>query len=123
MLSLHIIPGGALLSSQLTEGQQLNTSLAGEAPLTVDLSNGTVQFHAFNNSARVIVPNIKAGNSVIHVVNDVLLPRALWELATGAAPASEAVISGSADFTAAAPAHEPTVTLGEMQFATFADPP
>jgi uncharacterized surface protein with fasciclin (FAS1) repeats len=74
VLSYHVIPSGAVLSSQLQDGQQVTTALSGAAPLTVKLQGGSVMFMGAGSSATVTVPDIKAGMSVVHVVDDVLLP-------------------------------------------------
>lgn len=83
VLSYHVIPAGAVLSSQLTDGQQLTTALAGAAPLVVKLKDSKVGFQGATNDAYVVVPDIKAGLSVVHVIDDVLLPAGI-----GKAPAS-----------------------------------
>lgn len=44
------------------------------ANLTVQLYGGNIVFEGPVNKAEVIIANIKAGNSVIHVVDDVLVP-------------------------------------------------
>lgn len=112
VLQYHVIPSGAILSSQLTDGQQVTTTLAGAAPLTVRISNGQVRFEAVNNSAIVIVPDIKAGASVVHVINDVLLPAPTQAPAAAATPAPTGTPSPAAtaaNETAPVPA-PPTTT-------------
>nr|QYF06643.1 CvacAstaP1 [Scenedesmus vacuolatus] len=74
VLSYHVIPSGAVYSSNLTNGQEVPTALAGADPLTVAINNRTVTFEGAENNATVTVANIRAGRSVIHVINDVLLP-------------------------------------------------
>lgn len=116
ILQLHIIPGGALLASQLTEGEVLPTALEG-ATVTVDLLDDGVAFTSVNNSATVIVPDIRAGSSVIHVINDVLLPAGVGSGAAPAAPAAPATLSPVVPApvtTAAAPVPETTVTVAPL---------
>jgi hypothetical protein len=84
VLSYHVIPAGAVLSSQLTNGQQVATALAGAAPLTVNIAGGKVTFKGANSDATVVVPDITAGQSVVHVVNDVLLPAGMGTAETAA---------------------------------------
>jgi hypothetical protein len=74
VLSYHAIPSGAVLSSQLTNGQNVTTALVGAAPLRVRIANGSVTFVGPANNATVTAADIKAGASVIHVIDDVLLP-------------------------------------------------
>eukprot|EP00879_Flechtneria_rotunda_P006844 GHRR01007189.1.p1 GENE.GHRR01007189.1~~GHRR01007189.1.p1 ORF type:complete len:182 (-),score=48.79 GHRR01007189.1:1189-1734(-) len=75
ILSLHVVPTAALTSNQLKNGQKLQTILKGSAPLTVIINNGKVSFKSpGGNTATVTVANIKAGSSVVHVVDDVILP-------------------------------------------------
>jgi len=65
-------------SSSLTNGQLLITALAGAEPLRVRLEAGKKpRFVGATNTATVLVPDIKVGLSVIHVVNDVLLPKGI----------------------------------------------
>lgn len=71
-----MIPSAAVLSSQLTDGQNLTTALAGAAPLRVRIADGNVTFIGAATNATVIGADIRAGASVIHVIDDVLLPAA-----------------------------------------------
>lgn len=72
VLSYHVVPTAAVVSTQLTDGQVLDTLLEGGA-LNVSLSDGGVKI----GDANVVTPNIKAGNNIIHVIDKVLLPAAL----------------------------------------------
>jgi hypothetical protein len=76
VLSYHVIPSAAVLSSQLSDGMNVTTALAGAAPLRVRIANGNVTFVGPANNATVIGADIRAGSSVIHVIDDVLLPTA-----------------------------------------------
>lgn len=69
MLSYHVVPSAAVTSSQLKDGQVLKTALANDT-LTVTLTGGKVLI----NNASVITPDIKAGGSVIYVIDAVLIP-------------------------------------------------
>ncbi|WIA36151.1 hypothetical protein OEZ86_007497 [Tetradesmus obliquus] len=88
VLSYHVIPSAAVLSSQLTDGQQLTTALSGAAPLTVSLQGGMVNIQGAGSTAMVTVPDIKAGKSVVHVVDDVLLPAGVGMPEAGTMPSS-----------------------------------
>lgn len=73
VLEYHVIAGAALEASQLTDGETL-TPING-VPLEVELTDdGGVKFVGLGTSANVLIPNIKAGKAVIHVIDDVLLP-------------------------------------------------
>jgi uncharacterized surface protein with fasciclin (FAS1) repeats len=72
VLSYHVVPSAAVLSSQLTNGQKIETALANET-VTVTIADGKVKI----NDANVVTPDIKAGGSVIHVIDAVLLPPSL----------------------------------------------
>jgi hypothetical protein len=74
VLSYHVIPSAAVLSTQLENNQSLPTALAGAAPLRVRIANGNVTFIGAVTNATVIGADIEAGSSVIHVIDDVLLP-------------------------------------------------
>jgi hypothetical protein len=61
----------------------------------VKLSNGGVAFKGAGSSARVVTPNIRVGASVVHVIDDVLLPEGLGTkkeagMAAAARPAATA---------------------------------
>merc|ERR1712113_134300 len=67
----HVVPVPAL-STDLTDGQVLETLDVPET-LTVDLSDG-VKIVGVGSTATVIAPDNLAGNNVVHVINEVLLP-------------------------------------------------
>jgi hypothetical protein len=69
-----VIPSAAVLSTELENNQSLPTALAGAAPLRVRIANGNVTFISPVNNATVSGADIEAGSSVIHVIDDVLLP-------------------------------------------------
>lgn len=111
MLSYHVIPSGAVLSSQLTDGQEVPTALAGADPLTVNLNDGNVEFEGANgSSATVTVPDIRAGRSVIHVIDDVLLPAGVAQ-------------NGTANGTASPMAADPPATANGTASPVAADTP
>ena len=70
VLLYHVVPAAAL-STDLTDGMVLPTLGGGE--LTVDLSDGVV-IDGAGSSASVIIPDVVAGSSVVHVIDAVLLP-------------------------------------------------
>jgi hypothetical protein len=107
VLSYHVIPSAAVLSSQLRDGQNVTTALAAAAPLRVRIANGNVTFIGAATNATVIGADIRAGSSVIHVIDDVLLPTLPAGNSTGNSTAE--------NVTAADGATQPPVyaTIGE----------
>lgn len=86
VLSYHVVPSAAVLSTALKNGQQLTTALTGATPLTVALADGTVRIKtsAADEGAKVVGADVKAGSSVIHVIDKVLIPPSLVK--SGAKP-------------------------------------
>lgn len=74
ILAYHVIPDGAYFSSNLTDGQNLTTALMDVPPLTVSITPQNITFVGGQTIGTVLVPNITAGASVIHVIDGVLLP-------------------------------------------------
>merc|ERR1712118_463865 len=70
VLLYHVVPAVAF-STDLTDGQVLPTLNGAE--LVVDLSSGIV-IDGIGSDATVLLPNIDAGDSVVHVIDAVLLP-------------------------------------------------
>lgn len=60
---------GQVLSSQLTNGQNITTLRAGARPLVVSLSGGTKI-----GASNVVAADVRASNGVVHVIDAVLLP-------------------------------------------------
>ncbi|OIQ35907.1 MAG: hypothetical protein BM563_11805 [Bacteroidetes bacterium MedPE-SWsnd-G1] len=67
IVQYHLL-GMSVMSSELTDGQMVETLLPGES-VTVDLSNGVMI-----NNANVIAADVKAVNGVIHGIDAVLVP-------------------------------------------------
>ena len=65
LLTYHVVPG-ELFASELSDGQTL-TTVQGDQ-LTVTIEGGAV----FVDGARVTMPDVNAGNGVVHVVDGVL---------------------------------------------------
>jgi hypothetical protein len=101
LLQHHIVPTAALPSSRLLPGQQLNTALTGAAPLVVRLDDDDIEISAPSasrvdddaESAEVKVADIQAGKTVIHVIDEVLVPASLH---LAAVPASLQYSAGDA---------------------------
>lgn len=79
LLQYHIVPSAALRASQLRDDQQLTTALAGATPLRVDLDDGRVEIkgRTDDNDADVVAADIVAGNAIVHVIDEVLIPPSL----------------------------------------------
>lgn len=75
VLSYHVIPAAALNSKQVQSQAYMHT-LQGARVTIKKRSSGSVRITGGTpgNRANVIVPNIRAGNSIIHVIDAVLLP-------------------------------------------------
>jgi len=78
ILLYHVI-NGAVLSTDLTDGQ-IATTLNG-SDITVTINNGVF----INGTSQVIVADLAASNGVVHVVNEVLSPAApqqftIWDV-------------------------------------------
>lgn len=72
VLTYHVV-AGAVLSSQLSDGQVIETVQGGT--LTVRISNGSVMLEDANgNMAEVIAADVEASNGVVHIINRVVLP-------------------------------------------------
>lgn len=67
VLQYHVVDG-AVMSSDLEDGQTLTTAQGGDLTVSVDGSTISV------NGAEVVQPDVEAGNGVIHVIDTVLEP-------------------------------------------------
>ena len=70
-LTNHVVPG-AFAAADLSDGQVLE-ALSG-LPLIVDIIGDSVYINATDGSAMVLVTDVPAGNSFVHVIDSVLLP-------------------------------------------------
>ncbi|WIA36153.1 hypothetical protein OEZ86_007499 [Tetradesmus obliquus] len=140
VLSYHIIPSGSFLSAELENCQQLLTWLKDTPPLTARVSITTAKVFAASggsqqqkalrlslegatNSARVLKPDIEAGSSVVHIIDDVLLPRGVGK---GAVlqyyPSFESVLTGAKLKTMMAAVQASGITLSPEQRYTILAP-
>jgi uncharacterized surface protein with fasciclin (FAS1) repeats len=73
ILKYHVIPGGALRSGDISDGQTVTTALGAGAELTFGTSGGvTVQGDA--SSAAKTGPDIASDGATLHKIDGVLLP-------------------------------------------------
>ena len=66
---LFHVASGQVLSTQLTNGQNITTLRTGARPLVVNLTNG-----AKIDNANVVAADVRGLNGVVHVIDAVLLP-------------------------------------------------
>jgi len=72
ILLYHVVPA-TLFSTDLEDGQELNTLLESES-LTIDIEGQDVSVEAVGSVAQIQELNIEAGKGVVHIVDTVLLP-------------------------------------------------
>jgi hypothetical protein len=93
ILQYHVVPSAALKASQLQDDQQLTTALAGAPPLKVDIQDGKVKIivqgvsneEGGEDDSDVVQADIAVCNTVIHIVDEVLIPASLRTAASGGA--------------------------------------
>ncbi|SMF11512.1 fasciclin domain-containing protein [Pseudobacteriovorax antillogorgiicola] len=120
ILLYHVIPGevGLFEALQAQEAATLNSA---------SVSFSMEGFGFFVNDARIVFPNIRASNGVIHAIDSVLLPPAppsIADIAAGneqfstlvaalQATGLDQVLAGEGTFTVFAPTNEAFAKLGE----------
>jgi uncharacterized surface protein with fasciclin (FAS1) repeats len=72
VLQYHVVAGANVLSTSLTDNQQITTFQTGK--LTVDLDGGAKLIDARNRTANITTVNVQGTNGVIHIINKVVLP-------------------------------------------------
>ena len=87
LLAYHIVPGEAIMSADLEDGQELPTKLGDDKVLTVKMEGDKVTIEGVGSDAEVITPDKEACNAIVHVIDDVLLPIEESELAAMVAQA------------------------------------
>ncbi|KAL4441022.1 hypothetical protein ABPG77_010453 [Micractinium sp. CCAP 211/92] len=91
VLKYHVIPEGAYLKADLSDGQKLDT--AAGVPLTATYTDGNLGWKGVGSSA-MDVQEMKVGNVAMHVIDNVLLPVEL----SGPTPASPSLDSQGATY-------------------------
>ena len=76
ILKYHVVSGIGALSSDLSEGQTIDTALAGES-ITISLEGGVFIVDATDVNAQVITANGIARNGVVHAIDKVILPESV----------------------------------------------
>lgn len=77
ILTYHVVPGAAVLSTDLSDGQSI-TTLQGSS-LQVSTTGGVFIGDATNVDAQVTTANVEASNGVVHIIDKVLLPQAILD--------------------------------------------
>lgn len=72
ILTYHVIPG-RVLAEDLPAGKRLQVKTVNGASLTIEKTRGG---DVLVDGAKVVSPNVIAGNGVIHVIDRVVLPKA-----------------------------------------------
>ena len=105
ILSYHLIPGVAATASSLTNGQSLPTGDEGQN-LTVIKSGSRVQFKPSASgapTATVTTADITAGQAIVHIIDQVLIPAnaQLPSTTTGGAARANATATATGTATGA----------------------
>lgn len=74
ILKFHVVPGVAAQAANLTDGQVVPTLLG--PSLTLFLSGGNVTVSGGQNNATVTTADVAAGQSIVHIIDSVLIPPA-----------------------------------------------
>ncbi|KAK9830918.1 hypothetical protein WJX81_004786 [Elliptochloris bilobata] len=79
LVEAHLIPGQALRAVDLQPGARYPTALPGAYLTVTKGADGlaVIPFPTSANPATVLVPDIRAGKAVMHVIRSVLVPRFL----------------------------------------------
>jgi uncharacterized surface protein with fasciclin (FAS1) repeats len=83
VLTYHVVPG-AVMSSDLKDGMSVKTVEGSDVKITVGPEGVMV------NNAKVIQPDIKASNGVIHAIDSVILPLAAAKVVAAVGSATAA---------------------------------
>ncbi|TDT37967.1 putative surface protein with fasciclin (FAS1) repeats [Maribacter spongiicola] len=85
ILTYHVVAGTAAFSTDLSDGQLIDT-FQGES-VEVTIKDGTVHVgDATDVNASVVIADVAASNGVVHVINKVLLPQTALDALTPATP-------------------------------------
>ncbi|MCX6674898.1 MAG: fasciclin domain-containing protein [Methanothrix sp.] len=91
VLTYHVVPG-AVMSSDLKDGMSVKTVEGSDVKIAISPAGVMV------NNAKVIQPDIKASNGVIHAIDSVILPPAAAKVV--AAVGSAAAVAGKVEAAA-----------------------
>ena len=74
ILTYHVVPGGAVRSTDLADAQVI-TTLQSEN-ITVSLDGGVAFIDAAGEAATVTTADVETSNGIVHIIDKVLLPQA-----------------------------------------------
>ena len=72
VLQYHVVAGANVLSTQLTEGQQVTTYQGGK--FTIGLAGGASITDAKGRKSKIVVVDVQGTNGVVHAIDKVILP-------------------------------------------------
>jgi len=79
VLTYHVVSGAAAFSTDLQDGQQIET-VQGEN-VGINIKDGVVHVEdATAENATVVIADVEASNGVVHVINKVLLPQEVLDI-------------------------------------------
>lgn len=79
VLTYHVVAGTAAFSTDLADGQQIET-FQGES-VGINIKDGTVHVEdATDTNATVTTADVEASNGVVHIINKVLLPQEVLDI-------------------------------------------
>lgn len=129
VLTLHVVAGAAVPSSELSDGDTFTTVEGGE--LTIGVSGGSVTV----NGVDVVTADVEATNGIVHIIDEVLVPSDLdiyetavltegtTTLATAVSAADlAATLQGTGPFTVFAPVDDAFAALGTDRLDVLLDP-
>ncbi|NKI31873.1 fasciclin domain-containing protein [Croceivirga thetidis] len=90
ILKYHVVAGVAAASTDLTEGQEIET-VQGENVI-ISLEGGVFIGDATDTDAQVALPDVNTSNGIVHVINKVLLPQAVIDALSSDAEDSNTLV-------------------------------
>ncbi len=72
VLQYHVVSGANVLSTQLTEGQEVTTFEGGK--FTVNLAGGASITDAQGRKSNIVAVDVQGSNGVVHAIDKVILP-------------------------------------------------
>ena len=75
ILKYHVVAGTAAFSTDLTDGQTIETA-QGES-VTISLDGGVFVQDPTDTDAQVTAPDVETSNGVVHIIDKVILPQAV----------------------------------------------